>query len=104
MTRVRGSLTLNADLYTKARSAGLNLSKIAEQALAQALAQRLAEQVRADRSPGIWRRPTLSLRRMAHSRRWPARATQRSIAMRQFDVLDNPIRGARRAMPLVAIL
>ena len=42
------SLTLNADLYAKAKSAGINLSKIAEQALAQALAQRLAEQVRAD--------------------------------------------------------
>ena len=42
------SLTLNADLYAKARAAGINLSKIAEEALAHALAQHLAEQVRAD--------------------------------------------------------
>ena len=40
------SLTLNADLYTKAKGAGINLSKVAEEALAQA--QRLAEQARAD--------------------------------------------------------
>ena len=38
------SLTLNADLYAKAKSAGINLSKVAEQALAHALAKRLAEQ------------------------------------------------------------
>jgi hypothetical protein len=38
------SLVLNADLYSKAQNAGINLSKIA----AQALAQRLAEQVKAD--------------------------------------------------------
>ena len=42
------SLTLNADLYAKARGAGINLSKVAEEALAQALAQRLAEQARAE--------------------------------------------------------
>ena len=42
------SLTLNADLYAKARSAGINLSKVAEGALAQALAERMAEQVKAD--------------------------------------------------------
>jgi post-segregation antitoxin (ccd killing protein) len=42
------SLTLNADLYAKAKGAGINLSKVAEEALAQALAQRLVEQARAD--------------------------------------------------------
>jgi post-segregation antitoxin (ccd killing protein) len=42
------SLTLNADLYAKAKGAGINLSKVAEEALAQALAQRLAEQARAE--------------------------------------------------------
>lgn len=42
------SLTLNADLYSKAKGAGIKLSKVAEEALAQALAQRLAEQARAD--------------------------------------------------------
>jgi hypothetical protein len=78
---------------------GINLPKIAE----QALAQRLAEQVR-QTSIEIWRRSTRSLRRKTHSRRWPARTTQRPIAIHQFDVLDNPIPGARRAMPFVAIL
>jgi post-segregation antitoxin (ccd killing protein) len=42
------SLTVNADLYTKAKGAGINLSKVAEEALAQALVQRLAVQARAD--------------------------------------------------------
>ena len=42
------SLTLNADLYARAKSSGINLSKVAEEALAQALAQRLAEQARAE--------------------------------------------------------
>ena len=42
------SLTLNADLHAKAKGAGINLSKVAEEALAQALTQHLAEQARAD--------------------------------------------------------
>lgn len=42
------SLTLNADLYAQAKALGINLSKVAEEALAQALAQRLAEQAKAD--------------------------------------------------------
>lgn len=42
------SLTLNADLYDKAKGSGINLSKIAEEALAQALTQRLAEQAKAE--------------------------------------------------------
>ncbi|MGH6918569.1 MAG: type II toxin-antitoxin system CcdA family antitoxin [Geminicoccaceae bacterium] len=42
------SLRLNADLYAKAKGAGINLSKVAEKALAQAVAQHLLEQARAD--------------------------------------------------------
>lgn len=42
------SLTLNADLYARAKASGINLSKVAEEALAQALAQRLAEQAKVD--------------------------------------------------------
>lgn len=42
------SVTLNADLYAKAKAAGINLSKVAEGALAKALAQHLMEQARAD--------------------------------------------------------
>jgi post-segregation antitoxin (ccd killing protein) len=42
------SLTLNEDLYAKAKGAGINVSKVAEEALADALAQRLTEQLKAD--------------------------------------------------------
>jgi antitoxin CcdA len=42
------SLTLNADLYAKAKSAGVNASQVAEEALAQALARHVAEQVKAE--------------------------------------------------------
>ncbi|MEK0084134.1 type II toxin-antitoxin system CcdA family antitoxin [Benzoatithermus flavus] len=42
------SLTLNADLYAKARKAGLDTSQIAERALAAALADDLAGEVRED--------------------------------------------------------
>ena len=42
------SITLNADLYAKAKGAGINLSRVAEKALADAMAQHLAEQVRAE--------------------------------------------------------
>ena len=42
------SLTLNADLYAKAKSAGINLSKVVEQPLAHALAKWLAEQIEAE--------------------------------------------------------
>jgi antitoxin CcdA len=41
------SLTLNADLCAKAKEAGINLSKVAEDALAHALSLRMAERVRA---------------------------------------------------------
>jgi post-segregation antitoxin (ccd killing protein) len=53
------SLTLNADLYAKPKGAGINLSKVAEEALAQALAQR-------------------SSRRTDHSRKWSASTTWES--------------------------
>jgi len=42
------SLSLNADLCAKAKNAGINLSKVAEEALGHALALHLAKQVRAD--------------------------------------------------------
>lgn len=42
------SLTLNADLCAKAKGAGLNLSRVAEDALANALALHMAERVKAD--------------------------------------------------------
>ena len=37
------SLTLNADLYAKAKAEGINASQVAEEALAQALKARLSE-------------------------------------------------------------
>jgi len=42
------SVSLNSDLYARARSLSINLSKIAEEALAQALARRLAEQAKVE--------------------------------------------------------
>ncbi len=42
------SLTLNADLYAKAKGLGLNASRIAEAALADALARHWREEVRAE--------------------------------------------------------
>ena len=42
------SLTLNSDLYAKAKAAGINASQVAEEALAQALNARLVEKVRAE--------------------------------------------------------
>jgi post-segregation antitoxin (ccd killing protein) len=40
------SLTLNSDLYARARAAGMNVSSIAEAALAQAVRAREAEALR----------------------------------------------------------
>ena len=37
------SITLNSDLYAKAKNAGINTSKVAEEALAQEYAQRCSE-------------------------------------------------------------
>ncbi|HUD62574.1 MAG TPA: type II toxin-antitoxin system CcdA family antitoxin [Acetobacteraceae bacterium] len=42
------SLTLNGDLYAKVRAAGMNASRIAEAALAQALKAREAEILRGE--------------------------------------------------------
>jgi antitoxin CcdA len=42
------SLTLNSDLYAKARSLGINVSQVAETALAAALQSRVAEAARAE--------------------------------------------------------
>jgi antitoxin CcdA len=42
------SLTLNSDLYAKAKAQGINASQVAEAALAAALAARLTEKVKAE--------------------------------------------------------
>ncbi len=42
------SLTLNADLCAKAKEAGINLSRVAEAALAQALLLRMTERMRTE--------------------------------------------------------
>ncbi len=42
------SLTLNSDLYAKAKAEGINASQVAEAALATALASRVAEKVRGE--------------------------------------------------------
>jgi post-segregation antitoxin (ccd killing protein) len=42
------SITLNSDLYAKAKSMGINASKVAEEALAQEYAQRRSETIIAE--------------------------------------------------------
>lgn len=42
------SLTLNSDLYAKAKKLGINASQVAEEALDYIVAKRLAEQLRAE--------------------------------------------------------
>ncbi len=42
------SVTLNSDLYAKAKAAGLNASRVAEEALAQAYADKCAEALAAE--------------------------------------------------------
>ena len=42
------SITLNSDLYAKAKSIGINASKVAEEALAQEYAQRRSETIIAE--------------------------------------------------------
>jgi post-segregation antitoxin (ccd killing protein) len=42
------SLTVNGDLYRRAKVEGINASRVAEEALAQALAKRLSAKVRAE--------------------------------------------------------
>jgi post-segregation antitoxin (ccd killing protein) len=42
-TKQTVSITLNSDLYAKAKSIGINTSKVAEEALAQEYAQRRSE-------------------------------------------------------------
>jgi antitoxin CcdA len=42
------SLTVNGDLYAKAKSQGINASQVAEDALAEALAARVSEKIRAE--------------------------------------------------------
>ena len=41
------SLTLNSDLYARAKAAGINVSRVAEQALAGAYAEKAREALRA---------------------------------------------------------
>jgi post-segregation antitoxin (ccd killing protein) len=47
------SVTLNSDLYAKAKSIGINASRVAEEALAHEYAARLAEELRADLRQGL---------------------------------------------------
>jgi antitoxin CcdA len=42
------SVTLNSDLYAKAKGLGINVSKVAEEAIAQEYASRRSEQLRAE--------------------------------------------------------
>ena len=47
------SITLNSDLYAKAKSAGINTSKVAEEALASTYAELRAQAIRAELERGL---------------------------------------------------
>jgi post-segregation antitoxin (ccd killing protein) len=47
------SITLNSDLYAKAKSMGINTSKVAEEALASKYAELAAEELAADLKRGL---------------------------------------------------
>jgi post-segregation antitoxin (ccd killing protein) len=47
------SVTLNSDLYTKAKNAGINASKVAEEALASKYAELHSEAIRAELERGL---------------------------------------------------
>ena len=47
------SLTLNSDLYARAKEAGINVSRVAEQALAGAFAEKAREALRAQMAEDI---------------------------------------------------
>ena len=47
------SITLNSDLYAKAKSAGINASKVAEEALASKYAELHSEAIRAELERGL---------------------------------------------------
>jgi post-segregation antitoxin (ccd killing protein) len=47
------SITLNSDLYAKAKSAGINASKVAEEALAAKYAELHSEAIRAELESGL---------------------------------------------------
>ena len=97
------SLTLNADLCAKAKQAGINLSRVAEEALAKALALRIAERMQAEIRRDLAAHDAFA-RSTARSPKWRASTMPPPMAIRQFDVLDNPVPRARAALPLVVIL
>ena len=47
------SITLNSDLYAKAKSAGINTSKVAEEALASKYAELQSEAIKAELQRGL---------------------------------------------------
>ena len=47
------SVTLNSDLYAKAKSAGINVSKVAEEALASRYTELKSEAIRAELQRGL---------------------------------------------------
>lgn len=94
------NLTVNSDLYAKAKAAGINASRVAEAALADALRERMAAALRED----IRRdRDALAAYVAAHGD--PA-AELRALYgdPMQHDVFANPAPRTRRAFPFIAVL
>jgi hypothetical protein len=82
------SVTLNSDLYAKARAQGINASRVAETALAEALAARLTDKVRAEIEQDL---PPAMPTSTSMVRPPRCCATILPIATMQFDVFRNPL-------------
>jgi post-segregation antitoxin (ccd killing protein) len=90
------SLTLNSDLYAKAKAQGINASQVAEIALAQALTSRLTKKVRAEINR-MWR-PTTPMSRNTVLRPTCCGTISPNATM-QLEVSPT-----RRAFPYVVVL
>jgi len=95
------SLTVNSDLYARAKKLGINASQIAEEALTQALARKLAEQIRAEIREDLAAYNSY-IEAQDPRPRWHAPTI--AAATMQFDVHRNPVPQGRRAYPCEAII
>ena len=97
------SVTINADLWEKARAAGLNLSEVAETAIAAAFVARERARIQAEIDLDLTAYNAFVEEHGSSPKRC-ASITLPWNAMRQFDVFANPIVRVRRAMPFVVLL
>ena len=95
------SVTLNSDLYAKAKAMGINTSKVAEEALATKYAELSSEVLRAELQRGL---AAVDAYAEQHGSFADLSASITSRTMAQFDVFVNPIVASRRSYPFVVAL